>query len=167
MPDFYVLRFADGTPNPPTLPEMPDPATVGHAAAWAAERGYWDVATCLMELAHALANLEHPVTAAGPMTSIGLAKMIQNGVEELSPPGPVCVCNHPTGGVEFCPIHNAAKLDSWLMRAVDARRMQLDSWPQLDGMPGDAQRCEHGYFASHNVHIGTGGICDLSAGTGV
>jgi hypothetical protein len=56
----FMLRFHDTDDTT----EMPDPAQVGHAAAWAAERGYWDVATCLMELAHALAELEAPTPAA-------------------------------------------------------------------------------------------------------
>lgn len=58
----YMLRFHDTDDGT----ELPDPAQVGHAAAWAAERGYWDVATCLMELAHALAELETPAPAPGP-----------------------------------------------------------------------------------------------------
>jgi hypothetical protein len=57
----FDLLFGDVLDNP-----MPDPATVGHAAAWAAERGYWDVATCLMELAHALAELETPTPVRDP-----------------------------------------------------------------------------------------------------
>lgn len=58
----FMLRFHDTDDTT----EMPDPAQVGHAAAWAAERGYWDVATCLMELAHALAEAETPTPARDP-----------------------------------------------------------------------------------------------------
>lgn len=72
----HILRFHD-TDDGTTFP---DPATVGHAAAWAAERGYWDVATSLMELAHALANLERPVPPAEhPESALTLALERRDG----------------------------------------------------------------------------------------
>jgi hypothetical protein len=173
MPDF-VLPFGSWPENGETKIEMPDPSTVGHAAAWAAERGYWDVATCLMELAHALADLETPVPAPAMMPEI-LSEAARINVPLERP-----------------------ELDSWLRRAVDARRVQLEGMPadaqrckidleasgcvpQHTAPPSDAcdcvnradcarhnvTRCEHGYWAADNVHTATGGVCDLSAGTGV
>jgi hypothetical protein len=105
----HILRFHDNDEGPSTLP---DPAAVGHAAAWAGERGYWDVATCLMELAHALAEAESPA----PVNLPGFGESALTYA--LATP------------------HEAA------------------------------HRCEHNYLTRGNVHLSSGGVCDLSAGNG-
>jgi hypothetical protein len=81
----HILRFHDTDDGT----QLPDPAAVGHAAAWAAERGYWDVATTLMELAHALAELESP-TPAGRYPESALT-------DALATPAPRCSHGYAIG----------------------------------------------------------------------
>lgn len=121
----HMLRFHDTDDGT----ELPDPAQVGHAAAWAAERGYWDIATCLMELAHALAELETPTPARDPRY-----------VDQAAP-------------------HPESRLTEALARA------KPDKAPPTT-MGTQVRHCEHGYLMKDNVHIATGGVCDLSAGNG-
>lgn len=164
MPDFTLI-FGDREyfkDEPAT--QLPEPAAVGHAAAWAAERGYWDVATCLMELAHALANLETPTPAHDPryVRELGIHDPTSNLTRALERnrglSAPLC----PGGPGHGQPLLKGMRLDNgdfdW--KCVCTPHGTVPSGA-LDG-----HHCEHGYWTAHNRHIATSGVCDLSAGDG-
>lgn len=132
----YMLRFHDTDDTT----EMPDPALVGHAAAWAAERGYWDVATCLMELAHALAEAEVPTPAeedAFEVRNSALTRLLDPRYVDQAAP------------------HPESRLTEALARAKELPHPV-------------APTCSHGYaiglLRGTRVHQATGGLCDDEIG---
>lgn len=161
----YMLRFHDTDDTT----EMPDPALVGHAAAWAAERGYWDVATCLMELAHALAEAEVPTPAEAEALEVrtsALTRLLDpvrgtcascGGPYELRAEGPTrlvhldLAANHePVAPDPRYVNQDAPHPESRLTKALERARAE----------DATGRFCSHGYLVSiAGQHIATGGAC--------